>query len=58
VARIERKAGALREISRELKVDPRVVEREAGRSGDQPLAGNEERERENRGRDYERIISP
>jgi hypothetical protein len=39
-------------------MDPRVVEREAGRSRDQPLAGGEKHEWEQRRRDYERIINP
>jgi len=39
-------------------MDPRVVEREAGGARDQPLAGDEKHEREQRRRDYERIISP
>jgi hypothetical protein len=58
VARIEREAGALGEVPRELEMDPRVVERKAGRSRDQPLAGGEEHEREQRRRGYERIVNP
>jgi hypothetical protein len=39
-------------------VDPRIVEREARGPGDLSLAHDEERERKQRGGDYEEVIAP